>query len=51
MAPPAVFLLPFLQLYSSIGLFDTPLAVAHCLFTVPLLLGRPPLLRRLLRRS
>lgn len=38
MAPPAVFLLPFLQLYSSIGLFDTPLAVAlaHCLFTVPL---------------
>jgi glycerol transport system permease protein len=38
MAPPAVFLLPFFQLYSSIGLFDTPLAVAlaHCLFTVPL---------------
>ena len=38
MAPPAVFLLPFFQLYSSIGIFDTPLAVAlaHCLFTVPL---------------
>ncbi len=38
MAPPAIFLLPFFQLYSSIGLFDTPLAVAlaHCLFTVPL---------------
>ena len=38
MAPPAVFLLPFFQLYSSMGLFDTPLAVAlaHCLFTVPL---------------
>lgn len=38
MAPPAVFLLPFFQLYSAIGLFDTPLAVAlaHCLFTVPL---------------
>ncbi len=38
MAPPAVFLLPFFQLYSAIGLFDTPWAVAlaHCLFTVPL---------------
>ena len=38
MAPPAVFLLPFFQLYSAIGLFDTPLAVAlaHCLFTIPL---------------
>ncbi|MEE9184736.1 MAG: carbohydrate ABC transporter permease [Acidimicrobiia bacterium] len=38
MAPPAVFLLPFFQLYSSIGLFDTHLAVAlaHCLFNVPL---------------
>jgi glycerol transport system permease protein len=38
MAPPAVFLLPFFQLYSSIGLFDTHIAVAlaHCLFTVPL---------------
>ena len=38
MAPPAVFLLPFFQLYSAVGLFDTPFAVAlaHCLFTVPL---------------
>src|SRR5262249_22167494 len=27
MSPPAVFLLPFFQLYSSIGLFDTPWAV------------------------
>ncbi|TCS63997.1 carbohydrate ABC transporter permease [Varunaivibrio sulfuroxidans] len=38
MAPPAVFALPFFQLYSSIGLFDTPIAVAlaHCLFNVPL---------------
>ena len=38
MAPPAVFLLPFFQLYSSIGLFDTPLAVAlaHMLCNVPL---------------
>ena len=38
MAPPAVFVLPFFQLYSSIGLFDTHLAVAlaHTLFNVPL---------------
>lgn len=38
MAPPAVFALPFFQLYSSIGLFDTPVAVAlaHCLFNIPL---------------
>ena len=38
MAPPAVFLLPFFQLYSSVGLFDTHLAVAlaHCLFSIPL---------------
>ncbi|MCG8421592.1 MAG: carbohydrate ABC transporter permease [Proteobacteria bacterium] len=38
MAPPAVFLLPFFQLYSSVGLFDTPWAVAmaHTLFNVPL---------------
>nr|WP_297458070.1 carbohydrate ABC transporter permease [uncultured Halomonas sp.] len=38
MAPPAVFLLPFFQLYSSVGLFDTTIAVAlaHCLFNVPL---------------
>jgi glycerol transport system permease protein len=38
MAPPAVFALPFFQLYSSVGLFDTHLAVAlaHTLFNVPL---------------
>ena len=38
MAPPAVFLLPFVQLYSSVNLFDTHVAVAlaHCLFNVPL---------------
>jgi glycerol transport system permease protein len=38
MAPPAVFALPFFQLYSAVGLFDTPIAVAlaHALFNVPL---------------
>ena len=38
MSPPAVFLLPFFQLYSSINLFDTHIAVAlaHMLFNVPL---------------
>ncbi len=38
MAPPAVFALPFFQLYSAVNLFDTPLAVAlaHCLFNIPL---------------
>jgi glycerol transport system permease protein len=38
MAPPAVFALPFFQLYSSVGLFDTHIAVAlaHVLFNVPL---------------
>nr|WP_300302665.1 carbohydrate ABC transporter permease [Ferrovibrio sp.] len=38
MAPPAVFALPFFNLYSAIGLFDTPWAVAlaHTLFNVPL---------------
>ena len=38
MAPPAVFALPFFQLYSAIGLFDTHFAVAlaHCLFNIPL---------------
>jgi glycerol transport system permease protein len=38
MAPPAVFALPFFQLYSASGLFDTYLAVAlaHCLFNIPL---------------
>lgn len=38
MAPPAVFLLPFLQLYGNMNLLDTHIAVAlaHCLFNVPL---------------
>lgn len=38
MAPPAVFALPFLELYSAMQLFDTTLAVAlaHCLFNIPL---------------
>lgn len=38
MAPAAVFLLPFFQLYQNIGLFDTHLgvALAHLLFNVPL---------------
>ncbi len=38
MAPAAVFALPFFQLYSAIGLFDTRVAVAlaHCLFNIPL---------------
>jgi glycerol transport system permease protein len=38
MAPAAVFALPFYQLYSAVGLFDTPLAVAlaHTLFNIPL---------------
>ena len=38
MAPAAVFALPFFQLYSAVGLFDTYLAVAlaHTLFNVPL---------------
>jgi glycerol transport system permease protein len=38
MAPAAVFLLPFFELYSAIGLIDTYIAVAlaHCLFNVPL---------------
>jgi glycerol transport system permease protein len=38
MAPPAVFLLPFFQFYSTFGLIDTHIAVAlaHCLFNVPL---------------
>ncbi|MEQ9601021.1 carbohydrate ABC transporter permease [Marinovum algicola] len=38
MAAPAVFALPFFQLYSSVGLFDTHIAVAlaHTLFNVPL---------------
>jgi glycerol transport system permease protein len=38
MAPPAVFALPFFQLYSAVNLFDTHIAVAlaHCLFNIPL---------------
>lgn len=38
MAPAAVFALPFFQLYSEVGIFDTHLAVAlaHCLFNIPL---------------
>ncbi|WP_432721719.1 carbohydrate ABC transporter permease [Jeongeupia wiesaeckerbachi] len=38
MTPPAVFLLPFFQLYSSIGLMDTywAVALAHMVFNVPL---------------
>jgi glycerol transport system permease protein len=38
MAPPAVFALPFFNLYSAIGLFDThwAVALAHCIFNVPL---------------
>jgi len=38
MAPAAVFALPFFQLYSAIGIFDTHLAVAlaHTLFNIPL---------------
>ena len=38
MTPPAVFLLPFFQLYTAFGLMDTHIAVAlaHLLFNVPL---------------
>ncbi len=38
MAPAAVFLLPFFQMYQNLGLYDTHLAVAlaHLLFNVPL---------------
>ena len=38
MAPAAVFLLPFYQMYQAVGLFDTTYAVAlaHMLFNVPL---------------
>jgi glycerol transport system permease protein len=38
MAPPAVFVLPFVNLYSAVELFDTPWAVAlaHTLFNIPL---------------
>jgi len=36
--PPAVFLLPFFQFYSTVGLMDTHIgvALAHMLFNVPL---------------
>jgi glycerol transport system permease protein len=38
MAPPAVFLLPFYEFYSTVGLMDTHVgvALAHMLFNVPL---------------
>ena len=38
MAPPAVFAMPFFNLYYAVGLFDTvwAVALAHCLFNVPL---------------
>ncbi|HWL27622.1 MAG TPA: carbohydrate ABC transporter permease [Burkholderiaceae bacterium] len=38
MTPPAVFLLPFFQLYSTLGLMDTywAVALAHLVFNVPL---------------
>jgi glycerol transport system permease protein len=38
MTPPAVVAIPLLQLYSALGIVDTHLAVAlaHCLFTVPI---------------
>ena len=38
MTPPAVFLLPFFQLYTTMGLMDTHLgvALAHLVFNVPL---------------
>jgi glycerol transport system permease protein len=38
MTPPAVFLLPFFQLYTAVGLMDTHIAVAlaHLVFNVPL---------------
>jgi glycerol transport system permease protein len=38
MTPPAVFLLPFFQLYTAIGLMDTHIgvALAHMVFNVPL---------------
>ena len=38
MTPPAIFLLPFFQLYSTLGMMDTHIAVAlaHLVFNVPL---------------
>jgi glycerol transport system permease protein len=51
MAPPAVFALPFFQLYSSIGLFDTHIAVAlaHCLFNIPAFVDGYPFWRFFVR--
>lgn len=38
MAPAAVFMVPFTELYYSLGIYDTHVAVAlaHCLFSIPL---------------
>ncbi len=38
MAPAAAFIVPFIEVYSALGLFDTHLgvALAHCLFNIPL---------------
>ncbi|MBS0561509.1 MAG: carbohydrate ABC transporter permease [Proteobacteria bacterium] len=38
MAPAAVYVMPFFNLYYAVGLFDTvwAIALAHCLFNVPL---------------
>ncbi len=38
MTPPVILLIPFVQLYSSLGLIDKHIgvALAHCLFTVPI---------------
>ncbi len=38
MTPPAVLVMPVLQLYSTLGMIDTHIAVAlaHCLFNVPI---------------
>ncbi len=38
MVPPAIVMLPLVQMYSAAGLLDTHLSVAlaHCLFTVPI---------------
>ena len=38
MAPPAIYAMPFFNLYAAVGLFDTvwAVALAHCLFNVPL---------------
>jgi len=38
MAPAVIFMIPFTQIYSSLGLFDTvwAVALAHLLFNIPL---------------